>query len=1169
MRNPQSAPSLRGVDAVSQKAEDVMKSHHTIATCSLSLTLVLSCLLNQTSPPAAPAGGNLSKRALTGQPPATSPTETTPPQIHLTREQAREAYGKLELQFEANQGQTDASVNFLARGAGYTMFLKPAEAVFQLRNANSGTPRETAGESFVKTDDTQAERPTSRSAVLRMKLVGADAGAAVEGAGELAGKVNYFIGDDPAGWRANVPTFGQVRYREIYPGIDVVYYGNQQQLEYDFIVAPGHDARAVKLEFEGADEIKLDAAGDLLLTIGEGTLRQPKPFVYQGAGGGLRAVEAAYVVSVDGRVGFSLGAYDAALPLVIDPSLIYSTYLGGSNLDQSNAIAVDSFGNAYVCGISNSRDFPTANPFQATFRAQPSAALHDTFVTKLAASGSALVYSTYLGGDGDDRCNKLTADDSGNAYVVGTTDSTDFPLANPFQATYGSAQSTNPSDRLDGFVTKLAPSGSALVYSTYLGGSGSDKPMGVALDSSANVYVVGDTNSPNFPVANPFQATRNGGTDAFVTKFNATGSALTYSTYLGGSRGAIAADIKVDAFGNAYLTGSTSSLDFPTVNPIQSTLAGSSTNPTFDAFITKINASGSALLYSTYLGGSATEVSTAIALDSSANAYVIGMTLSTDFPTTNPFQPTTHGATEFFVTKLNATGSAHVYSTYLGGTERDSPAGIAVDSAGHAYVTGSTFSTDFPTVNPIQPSKARPNEAQDCVVAKFNAAGTSLIYSTYFGGTITEICTGIAVDSANNAYITGITNSTDVPVLVPFQNINRGDSDGFVTKIGETSGAGGSMQFARANYSVLEGLEISAAPLSLVINVSRTGDTSAPATVEYRTLDLPNGVPCDTANGTAYHRCDYATTLGTLSFAAGETEKSFGVSIKDDGYVEGNETFQLVLANPSPGASLNARVGTTVTIQDNDTQPPDTNPVDEHEAFVRAHYIDFLIRTPDIQGYSDWVNVLRSCGAGNGDRGRDPSCDRLIVSSSFFRSDEFLQVKGYFAYRFYEVAFARRPTYQEFVRDLQRLTGATPEDTAARRAAFTVEFTERLPFRDGFPAEMTPSAYVDALFNTAEIGDRQSITRQDGTTLTRAQLASRARADILREIVESREVAAIFYIRAFVSAQYFGYLRRDPESPGYDMWLAYLNAHPDDFRTMVNGFVNSVEYRLRFGHPTR
>jgi hypothetical protein len=377
------------------------------------------------------------------------------------------------------------------------------------------------------------------------------------------------------------------------------------------------------------------------------------------------------------------------------------------------------------------------------------------------------------------------------------------------------------------------------------------------------------------------------------------------------------------------------------------------------------------------------------------------------------------------------------------------------------------------------------------------------------------------------------------------------------------------VQFAQATYTVAEGLERNTDPASLTITVTRTVNTSVAATVDYRTVDLPDAVRCDTAGGTAYHRCDYATTLGTLSFAEGETQKTFSVFITDDAHVEGNETFRIILENAT-GGGIGMQGTTTVTIQDNDTQAAVANPIDTSEFFLRQHYIDFLMRAPEAMGFSQWVAALNNCGPGNGDRGRNPSCDRVMVSSGFFRSDEYLQVKGYFAYRFYEVAFDRRPTYVEFARDLQRLTGATAEDTMARMAAFAVEFTQRPEFNAAYPAEQNTSAYVDALFTRAEIGDRQSITRQDNTTLTRAQLAdgSRTRAAILREIVESREVAAIFYNRAFVSAQYFGYLRRDPESPGYDMWLAYLNANPNDFRTMVSGFVNSVEYRLRFGRPT-
>jgi len=1149
-----------------------MKSHRTTAIHSLSLTLVLSCLLNLLLPPPARVSVTATRGDARVQPRAASQATTTSPQTSTTHAQARESYGKLELQFEANQGQTDASVNFLARGAGYTMFLKPAEAVFELRHAGLGSRHETAVDSPLEDSSLTANNPQSemrnpKSAVLRMKLVGADAGAAVEGVGESAGKVNYFIGDDPSRWRTNIPTFGRVRYREVYPGVDVVYYGNQQQLEYDFVVAAGRDARAVRLEFEGADEVKVDAAGDLLLTLGEGSIRQPKPFVYQETAGGRRAVEAGYVVGADGRVGFALSEYDAALPLVIDPVLAYSTYLGGSGTDEGNDIAVDPSGNAYICGNTNSTNFPTANAFQATFGGANFVGGRDAFITKLNAAGTAMVYSTYLGGDSDDRCNKLAVDASGNAYVAGETNSTNFPMANALQATYGGGLS-------DAYVTKINAAGNALVYSTFLGGEIFDAAHALAIDSSANVYVTGRTTSSNFPTLNPIQAAYSGGpgADAFVTKINATGNALVYSTYLGGNGGGDGGDsnggftagfsIAVDASGSACLTGQTRATNFPTANAIQATFGGGS--PDGDAFVTKLNAAGNAFVYSTYLGGAQNDIGFEVALDSSGNAYIVGSTFSDNFPTATPFQAMLSGTSDGFLSKLNAAGSAFVYSTYLGGTSGDSANGVAVDSTGNVYVAGGTTSTNLPTANPTQ---AASGGGVDAFLSKFNPAGAGLIYSTYLGGSGNDTALDIALDAANSMYLAGRTSSTNFPTLNPVQTTNGGDFDVFVTKISDTP-APGNVQFAQAAQSVAEGLEDNTDPASLVVTVTRSGNTSGAATVDYRTLDLPDAVRCDTTNGTAYHRCDYATTLGTLSFAAGETSKTFAVFITDDAYVEGNETFQIVLANAS-GASLGAQGTTTVTIQDNDTQPSNTNPINAPEFFIRQHYVDFLTRAPEPVGFANWVGALNACGAGSGDRGRDPACDRVMVSSGFFRSDEFLQVKGYFAYRFYEVAFNRRPTYQEFVRDLQRLTGSTPQDALARQAAFTTEFTERQEFTDAYPAAMTLSAYVDALFNTAEIGNRQSITRQDGTTLTRAQLAdsSHTRADILREIVESREVAAIFFNRAFVTAQYFGYLRRDPESPGYDMWLAYLNEHPDDFRTMVSGFVNSVEYRLRFGTP--
>ncbi|HEV2799546.1 MAG TPA: SBBP repeat-containing protein [Pyrinomonadaceae bacterium] len=1153
-----------------------MKSCPANVKLSLSLLLVLSCLLNLPSAPA--EGVNNVTRATNTRPQASAPAPNPAPAMPLAEETAaRETYGKLELHFEANQGQTDASVNFLARGAGYALFLKPAEVVFRLRSASEGAHGDTARESFVKAGDTRAAKGVQPSSVLRMKLVGADEGAHAEGLGELAGKVNYFSGNDPAKWRANVPTFGRVRYSEVYPGIDVVYYGNQRQLEYDFVVAPGADARAVSLKFVGADKVAVDEGGDLLLTVDGDIIRQLKPVVYQeeAASGERRTIESGYALQPDGRVGFHLGDYDAERPLVIDPVIAYSTYLGGSGTDEGRDIAVDAAGNAYVCGETDSANFPTANAFDSTFGSGQLGGQRDAFVTKLNAAGNALVYSTYLGGsgntaqpniNGDDRCFGIRVDASGNAYVAGETHSDDFPTANAFQATYGGGFS-------DAFVTKLNAAGNALVYSTYLGGNIFDAAQSIALDSSNNVYVTGRTTSPNFPTANALQATQASQfADAFVTKINAEGTALVYSTYLGGSASTSGqgdfengSGIAVDSAGNAYVTGQTRSTNFPTLNPVQAAFGGGF--PNGDAFVTKINPGGTALVFSTYLGGSNDDVGADIAVDSAGVAHVAGFTESANFPTANALDAAFGGTLDGFVTKFNPAGTAFAYSTYLGGSGEDAANDIAVDAAGNVHVAGGTASTDFPTLNPVQAALVG---VGDTFVSKLNPGGTAFIYSTYFGGGGIDRANSFTLDSTANAYVTGITDSTNFPTLTPAQATNGGGLDAFVYKLSDQPAepTPAVVQFAQATYTVAEGAERNTDPASLTVTVSRTVNTSGETTVEYRTIDLSAEVRCDTANGMAYHRCDYATTLGTLTFAAGETQKTFSVFITDDAHVEGNETFQIALANAT-GGGIGTQMTTTVTIQDNDTQAAVPNPIDTSEFFIRQHYIDFLMRAPEAMGFSQWVAALNNCGAGSGDRGRNPACDRVMVSSGFFRSDEYLQVKGYFAYRFYEVAFDRRPTYVEFARDLQRLTGTTSQDTLARMDAFTTEFTQRPEFTATYPNEIPLNAYVDILFTKAEIGDRQSITRQDNTTLTRAQLAdgSRTRAAILREIVESREVAAIFYNRAFVAAQYFGYLRRDPESPGYEMWLTYLNANPNDFRTMVSGFVNSVEYRLRFGRP--
>jgi hypothetical protein len=649
------------------------------------------------------------------------------------------------LSFEANRGQAGDSANYLARGSGYLLRLEATTASFQLRN---------------RTD----------SAELRMRVLGGDPSAQAEELNELEGKVNYFVGSDPTQWRQNIPTYGRVRYRDVYPGIDLVYYGNQRQLEYDFNVAPGEDAGAIKLRFEGADKVSVDANGDLLVALGETILRQPKPIVYQEVDGERLPVEGGYRVSANGEVGFDVGEYDTARALVIDPTIVYSTYLGGGFGDGGLAIAVDPAGNVYVAGTTLSGSFPTVNPLQST-----NAGSQEGFVTKLNAAGTALVYSTYLGGADADDVAAIAVDSAGNAYLTGFTQSTNFPTANAIQPTFGGAQDT--------FVTKINAAGSALVYSTYLGGSSAEAGAGIAVDGASNVYTTGHTSSNNFPTAFALQATSSGGSDAYVTKINAAGSAFVYSTYLGGSDGDSGSDIKIDGAGNVYLTGTTGSTDFPTVNPIQGTNAGPPSFPQ-DAFVTKINAAGTALVYSTYLGGLGFDISGSIAIDPSGNVYLTGFTKSTNFPTANAIQPAKASANshtsnrDAFVTKINAAGSAFVYSTYLGGTTDQIGYAIAADASGNAYVTGETSSASgFPLVNAIQCTL---KGQQDAFITKLDAAGSAFLYSTYLGGSGYDAATAIAVDSSHNAYITGTTHSNDFPTVNPIQSAG---GQAFVTKL--------------------------------------------------------------------------------------------------------------------------------------------------------------------------------------------------------------------------------------------------------------------------------------------------------------------------------------------------------------------------------------------------
>ena len=613
-----------------------------------------------------------------------------------------------------------------------------------------------------------------------MKLLGSNSKAEVTGQYELPGKSNYFIGNDPKNWHTDVRQFSKVRYANVYPAVDLVYYGHQKELEYDFVLHPGASPQAIRLWIEGARRPRLEYGG-IVLTSVSGNVHLRPPHVYQEADGVRHDVRGRYVLKSNGEVGFEVAGYDRRRELVIDPVLAFSTYLGGSGVDSGTSIAVGVAHNVYVTGYTSSTDFPLVNARQTVREGAD-----DAFVTKLNADGTALVYSTYLGGIGDNVGTGIAVDTFGNAYVCGVTTSPDFPVANAFQP--------NLKGFDDGFVTKISAHGNELLYSTYLGGSIANWATGIAIDSTGAAYVVGWTGSDDFPTVNAIQSTLGGvlrSSDAFITKFKPDGSALVYSTYLGGTEQDIGESIAVDSVGNAYVTGGTGSIDFPTKNALQPTNAGNG-----DAFVTKINAAGSALVYSTYLGGNASESGFGIAVDSMGNAYVTGHTSSTDFPTLNAIQPSCGGCQDAYVTKINATGSALVYSTYLGGSGSEEGRGIAVDASGNAYVAGNTDSTNFPVANAFQPTN---QGGSDMFVTEINALGNAFIYSTYLGGKKSDVDKSIALDSRGSVYITGdntggTTGGPFPTTSVAFQqvarggNATKGPSDAVVAKIaGHTS----------------------------------------------------------------------------------------------------------------------------------------------------------------------------------------------------------------------------------------------------------------------------------------------------------------------------------------------------------------------------------------------
>jgi uncharacterized repeat protein (TIGR01451 family) len=813
-------------------------------------------------------------------------TAAAPPQASPAVRSGEVTAGRLAapLAFEPNRGRAAGDVEYLARGEGYTVFLRPREATLALRHARRG-----------------------EAGLVRVRFEGAGSAAALEPLDPLPGRSNYLVGHDPAQWRTGVPHYGKVRSRGA-TGIDLVFYGRERQLEYDLVVSPRADPKRLRMRVEGATVEGPNVHGDLVLRTPAGDLLLRKPVAFQLDGASERAVAVSYRVRRRHEVALEVARYDAARPLVIDPVLSYSTYLGGLDAEEGLAIAVDTGGNAYVTGSTASNDFPVRPdvpdtvPFPRLLCVDFGCAYQlerrggkDAFVTKFSPTGT-LVYSTYLGGTADDLGNAIAVDPDGNAYVAGETSSLDFPTttgAFQTQGNCGIACTTDPPGMLhpDAFVAKLSADGTRLVYATYLGGGHADRARGIAVDPSGRAHVVGETRSSDFPTTDgAAQSALGGGTcfsdpcaDAFVASLEADGSALSYSTYLGGGGEDVARAIATDEDGDAYVAGSTASSDFPThgtcearevvpghveivcFRPLQAAL-NSTGDPIgdVDAFVSKLAADGR-IVWSTYLGGTHRDVANGIATrtvtstkngvtSSFTEVYVAGETLSADFPVKDAFQNVHAGGnTDAFVAKLSSVGSSLVYSTFLGGSASslsgsgDTATAIAVDALGSAYVAGYTvsprFASDasFPVIRPAQPTCGGCADAldDDAFVAKLDPAG-SLSYATYLGGTRDDRASGIAVDVSGTAYVTGKTLPTfgapDFPTVSAAQPARGGGvSDAFAAKLVDHVAASTDLAVTQSASPDPAG---EGAELAYSVVVTNNGSTDAPGVALLETLPV-------------------------------------------------------------------------------------------------------------------------------------------------------------------------------------------------------------------------------------------------------------------------------------------------------------------------------------------
>jgi len=729
-----------------------------------------------------------------------------------------------QLGFIANQGQIEGPAVYYARTSDCAAFFEPGSILL----------------------DRSPGKPGERGVALRVSFPNGK--ASVEAADPRGARVSTFLGSDPRQWRSAVETFGEVRYHAIAPGADLVYRMAGGRLKYDCVLEPGVDPARAVLRYQGAERLELAADGGLLIHTGAGTLYEQPPALYQEVAGRRVPVRGGYQITGSRDLSFWATGYDPTLTLVVDPSLLWSTFLGGDGADKANAVTTDGNGNLYVVGETASSNFVTTPGVYSRTRSGSS----DVFVTKLSPDGASVIWSTLLGGLGLDVGRGVALDASGNVYVCGQTASSNFPVTSAaFQRTHGG-------DLWDAFVAKLSPTGAALLYATYLGGNAADYGVALRVDAAGCAVVGGITGSSNYPttagvVVPGFSPSLFDAANGFVTKLNAAGSAPVFSTYIGTSNGVdMLNGLALDNAGQAVVVGWTVSASYPTTaGAYDRTFTGASN--THEAFVTKLNGSGTAYVFSTFLGGSQSDDATGVALDAQGKVYVTGRTLSGDFPVSAgafdaSFDASLGNYWDGFVCRLSADGAALEYGTYFGGSNHEEPYGIAVGAGGQAVVCGYTSSSGFPATSGA--CDASYNGGQDAFLLTLAADGRSLLYATFLGASGTDLANAVTVNPSGQAVVVGATDGAAFPTTSGAYDTGHnspGSHDSFVAALGVELGASPTA----VPGSTPDGLQLAAPapnPFQSLTSLSLT--LPGPDDITVRVLDIQGREVITLAHGT-------------------------------------------------------------------------------------------------------------------------------------------------------------------------------------------------------------------------------------------------------------------------------------------------------------------------------